>query len=211
MRLVCFSDTHKLHQQVLIPNGDILIYAGDMCGRGSEKSACKFITWLSNKPHKHKVIIAGNHDRCFELPNTKQILKQVAKENNVIYLEHEPVIINGLNFFGSPYQPEFCNWAFNVPRGERLERLWSQIPDNTDILITHGPPYGILDLVMSGVHVGCSDLRTRINNLPNLKVNIFGHIHFSYGKEIHNDVTYVNASICTEAYEPLNQPWIIDI
>lgn len=211
MRLVCFSDTHKLHQQVLIPNGDILIYAGDMCSSGSEKSARKFITWFSNRPHKHKVMIAGNHDRCFELPNTKQILKQSAKENNVIYLEHEPATIEGLNFFGSPYQPEFCNWAFNVPRGGRLARLWNQIPDNTDILITHSPPYGILDVVESGAHVGCSDLRTRINNLPNLKLNVFGHIHFSYGKKIHNNVTYVNASICTEAYEPLNQPWVIDI
>lgn len=210
MKLVCLADTHKSHGNVLVPNGDVLIFAGDMCGRGGGKSARKFITWFADKPHKHKVIVAGNHDRCFD-SQERSLLKLFAIERNVTYLEHEATSINGVIFFGSPYQPEFCDWAFNMPRGPKLAKLWSQIPNDTEVLITHSPPYGILDEVMRGGNVGCQDLSERIKSLSKLKAHIFGHIHYAYGMKIQNNVIYVNASICNEDYEPINKPILLDI
>ena len=99
MRIVCMSDTHKMHKEVSVPDGDVLIFAGDMCGGGSEKSARKFMTWFASHIHKHKIIVAGNHDRCFE-NGARLMVKEFAKENNIIYLEHEPENIEGLKFFG---------------------------------------------------------------------------------------------------------------
>jgi len=210
MRLVCLSDTHKRHEDVLLPDGDVLVFAGDMCGGGGEGSARRFIHWFGKQRHKEKVMIAGNHDRCFD-SGGKDLLKVLIKEGGIRYLEHESERIGGVNFFGSPYQPEFCNWAFNVRRGDDLARLWSQIPVDTEVLITHGPPFGILDMTGSGERCGCEDLRRRVDSLPCLKVNIFGHIHYSYGTKVHNGAKYVNVSICGEDYEPTNKPVVIEL
>jgi len=204
------ADTHERHEEVFLPDGDILVFAGDMSGGGSEGSARRFIHWFGKQPHKEKVIVAGNHDRCFD-SEVKHLLRLAVEERGIRYLEHEAVSIKGVNFFGSPYQPEFCDWAFNVKRGEALARLWSQIPVETEVLITHGPPFGILDMTVSGERVGCEDLRKRIDNLPCLKVHIFGHIHNSYGMKVHNGVRYVNASTCGEDYEPSNRPVVFEL
>lgn len=210
MRLVCLADTHKRHEEVYLPDGDVLIFSGDMCGGGVESSARRFINWFGKQPHKEKVMIAGNHDRCFD-SEAKPLLKLFAEERGIQYLEHESTSIRGVKFFGSPYQPEFCEWAFNIRRGKELARLWSQIPVDTEVLITHGPPYGILDSTVSGERCGCEDLRRRINDLSDLRANIFGHIHYSYGMEEIKGIKYVNSSICAEDYEPINKPIVIDI
>jgi len=138
--------------------------------------------------------------------------------DNATYLQDEEVVIDGIKFYGSPWQPEFMNWAFNLPRGEKLAEVWSHIPDDTDVLITHCPPYGKLDLVINeysdenGEMVGCKDLAERIMSLKKLKLHVFGHIHCSHGECFdQNSVHYVNASICTEEYLADNRPIIVDI
>jgi Icc-related predicted phosphoesterase len=211
MRIVTISDTHKQHKEVHLPCGDILVFAGDMCGGGSEKSARRFATWFANHQHPYKVIIAGNHDRCFE-NGARLIIAEYLTDLGIIYLEHEPKEIAGLKFFGSPYTPEFCSWAFNVPRGKELERKWSQIPDDTEVLVTHGPPYGILDhSIYDNCSCGDQKLLYRIRELKNLKLHVFGHIHYSYGLKEQDGVLYANSCICGEDYRPTNEPHIIDL
>lgn len=210
MRIVCMSDTHKKHKDVVVPVGDVLVFAGDMCGGGSEKSARKFGKWFASHPHKHKVIVAGNHDRCFER-SCRLPIKSYYRELGITYLEHEPINIEGLKFFGSPFSPRFGDWSFYLNRGEELERKWSQIPDDTEVLITHGPPRGILDLCNKDESCGCEDLMDRITCLKKLKAHIFGHIHFSQGTDDFLGIKFVNAAICGENYNPDNSPIVIDI
>lgn len=206
MKIVCIADTHSLHDQVNIPDGDVLVHAGDLTNAGSTKDVIKFNSWIGKLPHKHKIIIAGNHDRCFEHSlSTKAIL------TNAIYLQDSAITIDNILFWGSPWQPMFYSWAFNLPRGRELAKKWNQIPYTTDVLITHGPPVGILDQTTKGDHVGCVDLKDRISNLHNIKLHVFGHIHNAYGKKKEGRVQYVNASICTEKYDPINEPIVVDI
>lgn len=214
MRLVCFSDTHKLHEAITIPDGDVLIFAGDMCGSGSLKSIKRFNDWLASFPHVHKIIVAGNHDTTLD-----GSLAKLSRDalTSCTYLQDTYVEIDGKIFYGSPWQPIFMSWAFNLMRGKQLERKWSFIHEDTDVLITHCPPYNTMDLVdneysaENGEHVGCMDLATRIKMLKKLKVHIFGHIHCGYGEVYKDGVHYINASVCNEDYEPVNPPIVIDI
>lgn len=147
-------------------------------------------------------------------------MTQMCKDEGLTYLDHSSININGFEVFGSAYTPFFFDWAYNVQRGEPIKKLWAQIPDNTNILVTHGPPMNILDPVerfvpgkgeMGIEHVGCVDLYNRIQELKELKLSIFGHIHLGHGQVQINNVTYINASICTEDYKPTNKPIIIDL
>lgn len=207
MKIVTISDTHTMERSLVVPDGDVLIHAGDITGRGSIHDLEEFLDWFGGMPHKHKIVIAGNHDWCYE-----NFLREEAinKTNQVAtYLEDSSITIDGVKFYGSPWQPEFCNWAFNVPRGKQLAEIWAKIENDTNVLITHGPPYKILDLC-SGGHVGCEDLLAAAQKLPNLKYHIFGHIHEGYGSMKFLDVTYINASNCTGNYRPTNQPIVVD-
>lgn len=207
MRFVCISDTHNKLNRLVIPDGDVLIHAGDATGRGTVQELSRFNKEIGELPHPIKIFVPGNHDLgCEETP---QIAKLISS-NFTHYLVDESVEIDGVKIYGSPYQPEFCNWAFNLPRGEPLKRKWAQIPDDTNVLITHGPPYGILDQTPTGEKVGCHDLMNRIQELKELKMHHFGHIHHSYGIEQKGGVTFINTSICTEEYLPTNQPIVFD-
>lgn len=208
MKIVAISDTHTMHRGIDIPDGDVLIHAGDITGRGSFHQIIDFCTWLEQLPHKHKIVIAGNHDWCFV--NKGREMSAGAISESATYLEDSEIVIDGIKFYGSPWQPEFCDWAFNLPRGKALAEKWRMIPDDTDVLITHGPPQHILDYCPDG-NVGCADLRVRVLRMPNLKYHIFGHIHESYGTEVRGQTTFVNASVCTGAYKPINPPIVIDI
>jgi Icc-related predicted phosphoesterase len=126
------------------------------------------------------------------------------------YLLDEELELEGLKFYGSPYQPEFCNWAFNLPRGPQLARKWAKIPDDTDVLITHGPPGGILDRVAGGELVGCNDLRKRVKEI-NPKLHVFGHIHEAYGWHWEDKTIFVNAANCDLGYNPINKPVVVEI
>jgi Icc-related predicted phosphoesterase len=210
MRLIFISDTHTLHLGYTIPEGDVLIHSGDFMNSGRYESELKsFIDFYSKFPHKHKIVIPGNHD--FWAERYPEDVKQKFKEKNIHFLIQRSVVIEGIKFYGDPYQPWFYDWAFNLQRGKQLEENWKKIPEDTDVLITHTPPRGILDKVKGkDGHVGCDDLLNRINEL-NIKINAFGHIHEAHGTEEKNGVLFVNSSICDERYNPVNKPIVVDI
>jgi Icc-related predicted phosphoesterase len=235
MRIVCISDTHSLHKLMKheLPKGDVLIHAGDISNKGGEIDVTNFIYWFQNiQGFDTKIFISGNHDHCFEkinLPHHKGdynwLNNLMGPENlaqsDVYYLEDNFMIIERpefsrpLKFYGTPWQPEFYNWAFNLPRmGQELYEKWNNIPTDTDVLITHGPPNGYGDLVNNwrqpNMNVGCELLRNKIEEL-NPTLSVFGHIHEGYGVYNNGKTTFVNASICTPDYRPTNKPIIIDL
>ena len=206
LRLVCLSDLHSLKPACPIPDGDVLIIAGDVCGHGTLDEIQAFDAFLADLPHPCKVLIAGNHDWPFaRAPDQAGRLIKHA-----LYLQDSGIDIHGIKFWGSPWQPFFCNWAFNLPRGAPLAKVWAKIPSDTDVLITHGPPYGILDRIYNGEHVGCEDLRAALTRVRP-KIHVFGHVHESYGVQEQDGTTYINASICDGRYRPIQAPIVIDI
>lgn len=210
MNIVAISDTHCRLRKIEVPDGDLLIHAGDLTFQGNIQEIGQELRELGRIAKRFKygcVFICGNHDWLGE--RNPALMKQMAIDNGLTYLDHSSVQIEGLNIFGSPYTPEFHNWAFNVDRAA-LKPYWDVIPDDTNILITHGGPMGTLDEVEME-HVGCYDLKNRIKELRQLKLHIFGHIHGSYGHIKVGDVNFINASICTEQYAPVNEPLIIEI
>lgn len=204
MRIVIISDTHNTNT-FEIPEGDVLIHCGDIGSRGTIQELVEFNKWIGGLSHKYKIVIPGNHDRIFEAdPKTaKRVL------TNCKVLIEESVTINNLKFYGTPMQPVFYNWAFNRSV-EQLKIAYDAIPDDTDILITHTPPYGIFDMVEEGYHVGSVELMDRIKQL-NLKMHCFGHIHESYGVTKLGDTVYVNASLKNRQYQPVNSPVILEL
>jgi predicted phosphodiesterase len=205
-RLVFISDTHGFHD-IEVPAGDVLIHAGDGCSLGTLEEARRWGAFLHAQPHRHKLVIAGNHDRCFEsdLDGARKMLPA-----SLTFLHDSGCEVEGLRVWGAPWQPWFLSWAFNLPRGPELARKWALIPDATDILITHGPPYGILDRTISGQDVGCEDLRRAIERVRP-RVHAFGHIHEGYGTAFIDGTMFVNASTCTLAYKPTNPAIVIDL
>jgi len=211
MKIIAISDTHTMERSIRdIPDGDVLIHAGDITGNGQSWQIIEFCNWIKELPHKHKIVIAGNHDSCFEKDNKNRNVVIDYINNVATYLEDSEIIIDGIKFYGSPWQPEFCNWSFNLPRGKALKEKWDLIPLDTQVLITHGPPANILDWCPGG-NVGCLDLKIAMQNLVNLKAHIFGHIHEGYGIEVIGGTTYANASICNDKYNPINKPIVVEI
>ncbi len=214
MRIVAISDTHGRHNKIEVPDGNVLVVAGDFTMRGFRKEIESFNRWLGTLSHKHRVVISGNHELSMD-PVTTHSVNINPKEarsllTNCTYLEDSEVIIDGVKFYGSPWQPWFYDWAFNLRIGT-LHEKWDKIPLDTDVLITHGPAWGVLDKVPGDEHVGCLELKNRISKL-NLKLHIAGHLHYSYGEVTHpNGMISVNASTCNEAYQPVNPPIVIDI
>lgn len=224
MRIVLISDTHGSHDSIPIPDGDLFIHAGDLTSSGKSSEVIAAARWLASLPHPHKIAIAGNHDFLFERsPGEAVALLQNA---GVTYLQDSGIQIGGLSLYGSPWQPEFMNWAFNVPRGG-LSRYWDGIPSGLDILITHGPPYGILDQSIPGAsrllaawedkehfagseHLGCEELLSAIKR-TRPRIHAFGHIHGGYGTTRKDQTIFYNASACNQFYEPVNKPWVIDL
>ncbi|VAW74825.1 Fetal brain protein 239, partial [hydrothermal vent metagenome] len=189
MRLVIVSDTHGMHNEVDIPSGDIFIHAGDFTGNGTLEEVEDFNHFLAGLDHTHKIVISGNHEYCFEKePRQSQDLL-----NNCIYLQDNATIIEGIKFYGSPWQPWFFNWAFNLERGAEIRKKWELIDNDTDVLITHGPPVGHGDEVVSGERVGCEDLIDFVDRIKP-KYHIFGHIHEGYGISHNSHTTFINAS-----------------
>jgi Icc-related predicted phosphoesterase len=205
VRLVAISDTHGLHRQLTIPDGDILIHAGDVTGRGQLSQVADFNEWLGTLPHRHKLVIAGNHDFCFE----RQPDETTALLTNCIYLFDEAITLDGLHFYGSPWQPWFFDWAFNLKRGSEIRAKWNLIPPQTDILITHGPPLGHGDLTYRQERVGCADLIEVVAE-KRPSYHIFGHIHEGYGVTHNEHTTFINASSCTLQYQPIQPPTVFD-
>lgn len=205
MKLVCISDTHGKHTQLKIPPGDILIHAGDFSSRGRASEIAAFHEWFCALPHPHKIVIAGNHDFMFEQePQQARTLFP-----HVTYLEDSGAEIRGLKFWGSPVTPRFFDWAFNRTRGADIARHWAMIAPQTEVLIVHGPPQGILDKVWIGGHVGCVDLKLAIAQIRP-KMVIFGHIHEGYGTCRHDGILYINASSLNRLYQPTHPPIVVE-
>ena len=209
MTIVCIADTHGMHKDIIVPDGDTLVVAGDVTGRGTLPDLVRFLSWMASWPHKHKVLIAGNHDRCFQ--DKPDEVAGLLEPYDIYYLQDSAIILDGVKFYGSPWQPEFCDWAFNLQRGDQLKRVWAKIPDDVNVLVTHGPPYGVLDFAQYGrERVGCRDLADRIQDLKELDTHVFGHLHEDYGQVCKGDVQYVNASVCSLNYAPTNKPVVVD-
>lgn len=214
MRVVLMSDTHG--HQVEVPEGDLLIHSGDFTIYGRRLEIIKFGNWMRGLPHRYKVVVAGNHDIMFEKdPSAARMYLGPMGRDKLIYLQDSGVEIEGLHLWGSPWTPRFYDWAFNLGRGEALRRKWGFIPDDTDILVTHGPPFGILDLTSAyktrpGEHVGCEELLKVVSQIKP-KLHTFGHIHPSYGVLEKGGTTYINACICDSLYDPVNKPVVVDL
>ena len=208
MRIVAISDTHTFEDRISVPNGDVLIHAGDATITGTVEEVSAFGVWLESQPHKHKIVIAGNHDWLFERDPVRARLLIEPWAN---YLQDSMVEVDGIRFYGSPWQPRFQDWAFNVNRGRAISRYWSLIP-KCDVLITHGPPWGVLDQVMEGrPHLGCEELGEAVGRVRP-RFHVFGHIHGGYGqRRAPNGIHFINASICDEAYNPINAPIVFDL
>lgn len=189
MKIVCISDTHNRHEEIedAIPDGDVIIHAGDATNKGTEKEAYKFIKWFSGLPHKHKIFVPGNHDFFFE--SNPPI-------SDFSVLINQSLVIDGVKFYGTPAQPVFFNWAFNFYE-PKLKIYYDNIDKDTDVLITHCPPYGTLDKVNKSKGLGSKVLNKAIKNL-NIKYHVFGHIHDSAGRKGNS----INASCLNEKYEP---------
>jgi Icc-related predicted phosphoesterase len=206
MRLVLISDTHERHADIVMPPGDVLVHAGDITMSGEESAVAEFDRWLGTLDYRHKVVIAGNHDFIFE--HEPERARRLI--TNAIYLQDEAAKIEGRLFWGSPWQPWYFDWAFNLPRGEPLATKWRLIPSNVDVLITHGPPEGIGDRTTRGEHVGCADLATAVLRCKP-RLHVFGHIHEAYGVVRTDHTIYVNACSLNRKYDPVHAPITVDI
>ena len=190
-----------------------------------------FRNWIEGNVRveaKNRFVCAGNHDclfdetHLFSSPDTAEKARKALTSNGTCqYVQDEARIINGLKFYFSPWQPRFFNWAFNVDKGEAIAKIWAKIPEDTEVLVTHGPPYDILDKAYENsmwtssviqnpsIPLGCEELLKVVKRLPRLKYHVFGHIHGSRGQKIvrfdHGkiiDPCFVNAAFLNEQYKP---------
>jgi len=219
IRFVCLSDTHCRPVES-VPEGDVLLHAGDFSMTGTVVQVRSFNNFLGTLPHKHKIVIAGNHDVTFHedfydekwrsFHKTKEISDFKKLLTNCTYIEDEMVVVEGIRIWGSPWQPEFCDWAFNLQRGLELKEMWDLIPVGADIIMTHGPVHRFVDKTRSLESAGCEDLAEAVKRVKPI-VHISGHIHEAYGHVNSGNQHFINASICTIRYQPENLPIVFDL
>lgn len=230
MKLVLISDTHEKHEQLSVPDGDVLIFAGDMSINGEIDKIKDFANWFKRQTHKYKIFIAGNHDKLFEkaLPaalkpffpdsmNHRDLNSDgvpytfVTSEEGLYYLEDDYVVIENKMFYGSPWTPSFgYGWVFNADL-EKMDQVSKAIPSEVDVLITHGPPRFILDKTLEGDFVGSVPQSLEVRNRAQPQIHVFGHIHEGYGHAVENGINYYNASVLDRAYRVANKPWEVEI
>jgi len=211
VKIVCISDTHGEHESVVLPDGDVLVHAGDITAHGSRDDLHAFVDWFSQQPHEHKIFIGGNHDAYLEQhPDTTLAL---AKAHNVIYLNDSGVVLNNIRFWGSPITPRFHDWSF-MRDEPQIREHWAQIPDDTQFLITHGPVWGVMDEVVRSSelteHTGCPSLAERVNQIKP-DYHVFGHIHEGYGQLTKEGTQFLNVSTMNMHYVIHNKPVVIEI
>jgi len=233
LKIVTISDTHRFHKEVDLPEGDLLIHAGDFTSMGSVEDVEDFLIWLKKKSRKYtfgSVFIAGNHDKSFDVKYAKtfdltaeegkkpkwleeMLLEYVDPKIGVRYLENTHTIVNDFKIWGSPVTPWFFGdyWAFNKNRGDEIKEVWETIPKDADIVVTHGPANGLLDYVLdSKINAGCEELSKYIAAIKP-KLHVSGHIHEGYGVTKSGSTIYMNASYVNTSYVPSNAPQVITI
>ena len=214
MKITFISDTHTKHNQITkdLPGGDLLIHAGDISSMGYKHEIQSFCSWLNKiDNYTTKVFIAGNHDWGFQ-DHPEQVKEIIESYGRFTYLQDQIEMIGEstddmVKIWGSPWQPEFYNWAFNLTRnGEQLKDKWDMIPNDTDILVTHGPAWGYVDTIKGQTtHLGCELLTTRIKEVKP-KIHVCGHIHSGYGYYFDGDTHFINAAVLGESYHYENKP-----
>jgi predicted phosphohydrolase len=226
VRFVVLSDTHGKHQDLKVPDADVLLHCGDFTVDGGADEIADFNAWLGTLPHKHKYVLAGNHDFDMDIAHEsdeKQLNNAHGSQllSNATYLHNSEAIVHGIRIYGCPFMPRNPSpmervQAFSLKRGsEELDVHYSTIPDNTDILLTHSPPHGYGDrAVLIQLSVGCRQLLKRVQSVRP-RFHVFGHIHEGYG--VHpgtgkaNGTTFINAANCNLFYKPKNKPIVFDI
>jgi Icc-related predicted phosphoesterase len=199
MLIDCVSDLHGYQPE--LSGGDILIIAGDLTARDTRDEYTRFISWLNKLPYRCKIVIAGNHDGLIEKGTV------TIGNDQIHYLCDSGYVFEGIKIWGSPYTPTFLNWYFMRNRGEDIRKHWDLIPSDIDILVTHGPPYGIFDETEDEIRVGCEDLRKAVQERVKPRIHCFGHIHECGGSISELDgITYANCSYVDERYRPVNTP-----
>ena len=216
-KIVAITDTHCQHEALdgLLPDGDVIIHAGDATYRGTYNEVIPFLEWYGNLPYAYKIFVAGNHDWLFE--KERALARLFCRENDIIYLEDEAITLKvkgkrKIRIYGTPHVPVFFNWAFNREEQD-LYDIYTMVPENLDILITHGPPYGVLDEVNEDFktrYCGCYQLRDAVAD-KKPKFHVFGHIHEGYGTKRLADTTFINACTCDRNYKPVNPPIVFEI
>lgn len=224
-RLVCLSDTHTYHHDLSVPEGDFLIHSGDFTKTGRAQDIISFVRWFASQPHKHKILVAGNHDltldashyrhtwyRWHKYPEDEGSIRDyIEREESIHYLQDSEVTLDGVRIYGSPWQPAFGGWGFNLPRNsEALKEKWGAVPEGLDVLVTHSPPYGVLDQLDSGESVGCERLLSAVES-KHPRVHVFGHIHEGYGTAQNEHTFFINASSCDGLYKAVNKPLVYDL
>ena len=217
MRITFISDTHTKHNQItnFLTGGDLLIHAGDLTSRGYTTEIENFAKWYDGiDNYDTKMFICGNHDFGFQ-DDPEKIKGLLTGYKTIDYLQDDWMGIGEdvdtmIKIWGSPWQPEFHNWAFNLPRGEKIMEKWNLIPKDVDILVTHGPAFGKLDFVpYDGLNVGCEDLLIKIQEIKP-KIHVCGHIHEGFGYVFDGTTHFINAAVLNGRYEFRNKPLTID-
>jgi len=223
MKIVCISDTHNRHRELEMPEGDILIHAGDFTHNGSKAEVQDFLNWLDTLEVKYGYIfvVPGNHDKCLVSKSQFNVDWFWEYAGATLLIDQSTVDWSGvLNIYGSPYTPLWGNSATFMKNRCRLDKTWRKIPEYTDLLITHGPPKGILDTVERGETVGCKSLYNHVLRVKP-KLHVFGHVHDNYGGKPcrclnngvfeHEGIKFVNASVVRHGSERINQPIVVDL
>lgn len=189
MKILHLSDTHGCHHRLQnLPEADVVVHSGDFCMVGSEQEAIDFVNWFCDLPYRHKIFICGNHDGCLYGADIDGL------DDNVHYLCNSGIEIDGLKFYGVPMFMGDCV-------SDRQSRNYAKIPSDTDILITHSPAYGILDLD-DNTNYGSEEILDRLTAL-NLKAHLFGHIHAQHGMKSLNGTIFSNGAIMNSDYTNL--------
>lgn len=208
MRIVALSDTHERHRKLSLPDGDVLVFAGDMTVDGTLDSIRRFASWFHDiDGFDHKIVVAGNHDYAFD-GNYAEMARDIVSNKNTTYLEDESVTIDGTMFHGSPWTPPFVSNGHQRMRLSETsrERIFDEIPDTCDVLITHGPPYGRGDKLDERGRIGDEILRQKVDAVDP-DIHIFGHVHEQYGQ--FGDSSF-NVSVVDERKAVTEEPIVID-
>lgn len=222
MIIDCISDLHG--EEPSLAGGDLLIIAGDITASNHIKQWKRFYDWVKGLAYEKVIYIAGNHDgwleHCCNNVRQEELAKEfpedVSVDESLIYLCDSGTEYQGLKIWGMPWTPIFQNWHFMADSRTREEKC-ALIPDDTDILITHGPPMQILDCTRRRLHVGCRHLRNALDRVKP-KIHIFGHIHEEYGYVHYKhhfaeeaSTLCINASVMNVEYDLVNAPWSITL